>query len=256
VNEYPRQILKSSTAPASIECKLAAAVEEFFFSGNRRVPQEILERLRCLETSIYLVGGVARDLAVFGSNAKIRDIDIVVASDVSTERLAQTVREFIKRRTRFGGLQLSDGSIDVDVWPLDQTWAIREKLVVGADLAALANSAFLNIESVVIELTSTGVGEMFCSDAFLTGIANQKVDLHLSASPFPRICALRSLIKVAEIGYSMGSALQHFLMEMRPSLTLDFCNNIQIERYGFVRYPFEQVQLWLTGLSRNQFPLH
>lgn len=75
---------------------------------------------------VYIVGGLVRDLLVFGSDAEVsRDIDVVVTiRDREGFERAIEGTEFIINR--FGGYKFYVGDSVMDMWELDKTFGIRE----------------------------------------------------------------------------------------------------------------------------------
>lgn len=75
---------------------------------------------------VYIVGGLVRDLLVYGSDAEVsRDIDVVVTiRDRDGFERAIEGTEFIINR--FGGYKFYVGDSVMDMWELDKTFGIRE----------------------------------------------------------------------------------------------------------------------------------
>lgn len=75
---------------------------------------------------VYIVGGLVRDLLVYGSDAEVsRDIDVVVTiRDREGFERAIEGTEFIINR--FGGYKFYVGDSVMDMWELDKTFGIRE----------------------------------------------------------------------------------------------------------------------------------
>lgn len=75
---------------------------------------------------VYIVGGLVRDLLVYGSDADVsRDIDVVVTiRDREGFERAIEGTEFILNR--FGGYKFYVGDSVMDMWELDKTFGIRE----------------------------------------------------------------------------------------------------------------------------------
>src|SRR5580765_5050606 len=110
-----------------------------FFTSRARLKAPLISALKRIsqhKMSAFIFGGALRDLMVQGSKAEPRDIDIVVDCS-SLDRLENLFGDYLIRKTRFGGLHLNVRGWAVDIWPLSETWALRESLVKDRDFHSL-----------------------------------------------------------------------------------------------------------------------
>src|ERR1035438_6552739 len=127
-----------------------------FLSSKARLKAPLISFLRRFSERrlpAVIFGGTLRDLMVHGPTTEPRDIDVVV-DGASIEDLTNLFQDVVVRRTRFGGLHLNVKGWMVDVWPLSDTWALRELRIGSRDFQALTRTTFLNVEAVVIDLTN------------------------------------------------------------------------------------------------------
>jgi hypothetical protein len=200
----------------------------------------------------FLFGGVLRDLMVYGSSACPRDVDIVVEG-ASTDDLASAFEPFIARRTRFGGLHLRINGWMFDIWPLAETWALRERLVPLLGGSALPRSTFLNVEAAATEIgTSPGRARTFYTHGFFEGILSRTVDINLEENPFPALCIVRSLITAARLGFAIAPRLAAYIELHSRFVSLEELLAVQFAHYGRIRASREEVEAWLNAVREQR----
>lgn len=174
---------------------------ERLLSENRHLP-------------IYIFGGAVRDIAIFGRAARPRDIDLVVG-DIDGEELASVLAPFVRKKTRFGGLRLVVQGVQVDIWPLSETWAFRNRLVNHIEFSRLPETTFLNVDAVAVELIGCLLkpGEIY-SKGFFEGIRNRVIDVNFAINPYPEKVVVRSLSLARRIEFSVGPRLAELVADV------------------------------------------
>ena len=148
---------------------------------------------------------------VHGAGTEPRDVDVVV-DGASIEDLTKLFQDVVVRRTRFGGLHLNVRGWMVDVWPLSDTWALRELGVGSRDFQALTRTTFLNVEAVVIDLTNhRRMGRQIYSSGFFEAIRGRALDINLEENPFPELCAIRALVTASKLRYGLSKRLASYV---------------------------------------------
>ena len=199
----------------------------------------------------FLFGGVLRDLMVHSSSACPRDVDIVVEG-VSIRDLASAFDPFIARRTRFGGLHLRIDGWMFDIWPLDETWALRERLVPLQGRGTLPRTTFLNVEAAATEMrVSPGRARTFYTHGFFEGILSRTVDINLETNPFPALCIVRSLITAARLGFAIGPRLAAYIEWHSRCVSLEELLVVQFGHYGRIRASREELDAWLKAVCEQ-----
>ena len=197
----------------------------------------------------FLFGGVLRDLLVHGPSACPRDVDIVVDGP-SLQDLASAFAPFIARQTRFGGLHLRIDGWMFDIWPLAETWALRERLVPRLGYGALARSTFLNVEAVATEIrVSPGRPRSLYAHGFFESILSRTVDINLEANPFPALCVVRSLITAARLGFAIGARLAAYIESHSRGAAVEELVAVQLAHYGRIRASQDELHRWLRAVS-------
>jgi hypothetical protein len=238
----------------ALKRKLLSEVAWLYEQDRRRWKAPIVQTVRELrETGFAAVffGGTLRSLLFSRLTKKKpgrpRDIDIVIAG-MTIEALKDRFRSFIKRETRFGGLQLERMNWQFDVWPLDRTWGFLHYNADAPAFALLPRTTFFNLEAIAVDVwTRRGKRRNIYSgdDQFFEGILTRTLELNLPENPFPALCIIRSLVMAASLDYAVGPRLAAYLSEKASALGGRDFDAIQREHYGRLRYDTDSLRRWL-----------
>jgi hypothetical protein len=179
-------------------------------------------------------GGLLRDLMVFGLHAIPRDVDLVIQrgqpKDIESEFL-----DYITRRTRFGGYVLGFKGWRVDIWPLWETWAIRQGLVGEPSPTALTQSTFLNVEAVALTLDPQGNdGRIVYDSGFFEGVQEKLLDINLEPNPYPELSIVRSLMTASKLDFALSPRLVEFIDHQSGSIDMKRLLAEQVSHYGAI----------------------
>jgi len=213
----------------------------------RRAPLlNILKRVIDQRFSAVLFGGTLRDMAVYGPARDPRDVDIVV-DGASIETLATLFADVLVRKTRFGGLHLNSSGWMIDIWPLNQTWAVLERRAGEADFEALTRTTFLNVEAIAVEL-KMGRRKVY-SSGFFEAVGNRVLDINLEENPFPALASIRTLVTAAKFQYSISKRLARYVVYHTNKTPLEQMVSIQLSHYGIARLNEDRINQWTDTLS-------
>jgi hypothetical protein len=221
--------------------------------GSIRAPiASVLDRLKQLKTGAVFFGGTPRSLLVsrISSNqlGTPRDIDIVVHG-ASIDCLRDHLASYIERETRFGGLKLQHGTWQFDVWPLDQTWALKVRHVRWPGFSDLPRTTVFNLEAVAVDAwTAPGQPRRIYSgdDQFFHGVLNKLLELNDAANPFPELTVVRALVLARSLAYRIGPRLASYIARQGSDLTPETLTSIQREHYGRERCDGGRLAQWIA----------
>lgn len=212
----------------------------------------VIRVLRERRWHAFLFGGVLRDLMIHGGAARPRDVDIVV-DGVSVGDLEAVFRTSVVRRTRFGGLHLRVDGWMFDIWPLAETWALREQAIPFSGASALPCSTFLNVEAIAAEIrVSPGRPGALYARGFFESILSRTLDINLEANPHPTLCIVRSLITAAHLRFAIGPRLAAYIESRSRGVPLEELVAVQLAHYGCVRASGDTLSAWLRSVSEQQ----
>ncbi|MFZ0181476.1 MAG: hypothetical protein WAL84_16645, partial [Candidatus Dormiibacterota bacterium] len=195
-----------------------------------------------------IFGGTLRDLMVNGASTGPRDIDVVV-DGASVGDLAQVFQDVLVRKNRFGGLHLNVSGWLVDVWPLSETWALKELPVAGKDFESLTRTTFLNVEAVTIDLAVRRGARQIHASGFFEAMKTKILDINLEENPFPELAAIRALITASKLRFSFSRRLALYVVRQAHTTPLERFVDIQMSHYGFVMFGTETIHDWIRAIQ-------
>lgn len=219
--------------------------------SNHRIPLlDVLRRLAEQPWSAVLFGGTLRDLMVYGPAKDPRDVDVVV-DGASVDELSKLFGDILVRKTRFGGLHLNNKGWMIDLWPLSDTWAVRERRAGAGDFEALTRTTFLNVEAVVFELKMGRGRRVLHSSGFFEAIQRCVLDINLEENPFPELAAIRTLITAAKLRYSLSRRLARYVIHHTKKTPFEQLVSIQLQHYGKARLDEDRIRCWTETLRKQ-----
>ncbi len=127
----------------------------YFFSTHYRARDDIqatLSQLRALG-QLALVGGMMRHLALFGNAGFRSDLDFVI-NPWNIEDFEKKMLSMGAKENRFGGYSLPSRKWQIDVWPLQRTWARVAGHVPVRTFNDLRQATFFTSDAIVYHLSS------------------------------------------------------------------------------------------------------
>jgi hypothetical protein len=199
--------------------------------------------IRQREWSAVFFGGTLRSLLLSRLNddepGRPRDVDIVMAG-VSLQDMRSFFEPFVSRQTRFGGLHLKRVNWQFDVWPLEETYALRGRRAASPTFADLPSTTFFNVEAVAIDIWPTpGFPRRIYSsdDQFFRGIINRTIEINNEQNPFPELCVVRALVMATNLRWKVGPRLLSYLGTHGSAMSPSDFEEIQWKHYGMVQWP-------------------
>ena len=220
-------------------------------TARSRIPRhDLLHRISELDSSAYLFGGVVRDILLISPTHEFRDIDIVVKGKSLCE-LEDIFGLEVVRRNRFGGLQLEAKGWPLDVWPLEETLAVKERPEFPKDPETLPRTTFLSIEAVVVRLNKRpGRAREIFESRFFESILHKTIELNYEDTPFVSLNVLRAILTCRSLKFAMGPRLIDFICGHLRDLNVDELVKLQTLRYGGVKMNESQMSSCLENLRR------
>jgi hypothetical protein len=216
--------------------------------GRERLA-EALEQIGMVSDSAFFFGGFMRELLLHGGVVQPRDIDIVV-SGAASEILYSQFKDYVERRTRFGGLSLRVDGWRIDLWPLEETWAFRSGLCGTPAFSRLPSTTFLNLEAIVVEVaTRPGRERNLYSRGFFEALASKVLEVNLEPNPYPELAIVRSLVTAANLRFRIGPKLLEYIVTRSEGISTDLFMQVQRSHYGKERRYERELSVWLRSLK-------
>lgn len=221
-------------------------------SRYRSGVRTVVRLLGDVAASSFVFGGLLRDLMSPRSERRYRDIDVVV-DGLSVSELEEIFSPYVRRRTRFGGLRLNVEGWAFDVWPLEETWAFREGIMLReADFEGLTRTTFLNVEAVVAALvTDRGSPREVFASGFFEAFRDGVLDINLERNPFPALCVVRSFVTAVRLEFQLSGRLSRYLVEVSEDCGLQALVEAGRSHYGYDVVTRRELEFWLHSVERQ-----
>jgi hypothetical protein len=182
-----------------------------------------------------------------GPSAAPRDVDVVV-DGASIKELEGVFQDVLIRKTRFGGLHLNVQGWMIDVWPLSETWALKEFSIAGRDFEALTRTTFLNVEAATISLSVKRGARQVHARGFFEAVGNRTLDINLEENPFPELAAVRTLITAYKLNYALSRRLARYVIHYTHRTPIEQLVQLQFSHYGFAKFNRDIIHSWARAL--------
>ena len=229
---------------------LQKRVSEFLsFRTKRRGPlRPVFRKITSSGITAYFFGGVLRDLMLHGPKKDPRDLDIVVSE--LTPELDSYLKPRLRKRTRFGGLEVSVGQWDLDIWDLASTWAFRERIVAPESFEDLPKTTFLDVQAIVVEVNpNPRRSRRLAENGFFRAVLHRTVDINLEDNPFPGRCVLSALTTAFTLDFALAPRLIRYVLHHGKALDLEQICSYQSSKTGEVPFGRDILSGWLKHLA-------
>lgn len=183
----------------------------YFFSSRYRGRAGVHSTLHDLEEmgQVVLIGGMLRDLALFG-NAQFRsDLDFVI--DPRDPDLFHEHMSFIgAKENRFGGYSLPSNKWQVDVWPLQKTWAHSAGHVTVKTFGDLRKVTFFDCDAIIYDVSKKKIS---AKAGYFERLRQRVLDVNLRPNPNPAGNAVRAFRYALLKGFLWAPDLTQFVAE-------------------------------------------
>lgn len=188
---------------------------------------------------IYIFSGVIRDY--FLKRDGIRDLDLVIDGEFDIEVLFSN---YSFRKNSFGGYKLSIDGINIDLWFIQNTWAIKHRKITPSNLETfIPTTSFFNFSSIVFDLDEN---KFICSRPFLSFLKNKKINIVFKHHDNIPLCIVNSLYYSNKLELKISTKLIKFL-RLYFNRKYDY-REVQIKHFGKVLYSNEELKNWIKSL--------
>jgi hypothetical protein len=215
-----------------------------------------VEEIREHSWEAVFFGGTLRSLLLsrldVNTPGRPRDIDIVMKG-ATLDELKTSFGPYVKRQTRFGGLKLQRVNWQLDLWPLEETHALKEDGAISPSFSDLPFTTFFNVEAIAVEVWSRpGQARQIFSgdDQFFRGVLNRTIEINREQNPFPELCVVRALVMTAKLKWQVGQHLLHYLADHGSTMSASDFEEVQQKHYGTVQCRGEIFQRAIYEVQR------
>lgn len=184
------------------------------------------EGLQC-----FIFGGFARSIYLHGAEASPKDVDLVFRRS-EFERFLRVFSSSVRKINRFGGANLNLGGVDVDAWPLEETWAFRQGYFDGPTFPSLPATTYLSSDGIAIELwPREGCSRRVYSRGFFETFRAKILSVNFDPNPFPDLTLLRTLVAAKRNQLACCPDLARSSAKLWMSCNCEKVYDVQIKHY-------------------------
>lgn len=184
----------------------------YFFRSRYRGREDVHVVLKDLRKygRLVLVGGMLRDLALFGNAGFNSDLDFVIApyNLTSFEKHMESIGA---RVNRFGGYALPSRKWQIDVWPLERTWAHVAGHARVRTVGDLRGATFFRCDAILYDLDHR---KLRAAPDYFGDLAKRVLEINLRPNPNPKGNAVRAFRYALLKGFRWGPQLSEFVAEV------------------------------------------
>lgn len=192
---------------------------------------------------VFIIGGILREYKDCNLNnlGELRDADfaIKISDGVRWERLLSSLPNAINR---FGGHKFVCSGFEIDVWDVENTWAIKQKLVDvenGNYIKALSNSVFLTLDSIIYDVKN----DCWVDSLYKLAMNSRVLDIVLAENPYLSLNVIRAIILKNKYKMIYSEQLKSVIKEIsKESNIVDELCSIQMKRYGKMMISRESIE--------------
>ena len=224
-----------------IEEILSVYIELYFSKSKKTV--DFYERLISI-ADCYVFGGFIVDF--LQSKRNHRDIDIVV--DSFNPMIDSLMDEFEGTRNSFGGYKLTIGEVQIDIWEVKNTWAIRKMNYMEFDLfSILPSTSFFNSTAIIYSIRTKSLAY---KNSFIKYINNGTLDILFEDNPYPELCIIKSYQNYKKRTV-LSKKLKTYITQ-RFNQVIDRFESTQIRHFGKIEYSTDELINFYLDISDQQ----
>jgi len=184
---------------------------KYFLSSHYRGRAGVREALDHLLRfgSLALVGGMLRDISLFGNAGFKSDLDFVIIP-YDLDEFDQYMTFSGAKRNRFGGYGISAQRWQIDVWPLQKSWAHVNGHVKINTINDLRKATFFNCDAIVYNVEH---GNVRSHQGYFDDLDRKILEINLEPNPNPIGSSVRALRYALIKGFAWGPKLSSYVEE-------------------------------------------
>lgn len=184
---------------------------KYFFSSPYRGREDVRASLHKLRRfgRLALVGGMLRDISLFGNAGFMSDLDFVIIP-YDLEAFEKHMEASGAKTNRFGGYGLSSHRWQIDVWPLQKSWAHVKGHVKLSTINDLRRATFFNCDAIVYDIESRSVR---ASQGYFENLTQRVLEINLEPNPNPSGSSVRAVRYALLKGFQWGPKLSRYVAE-------------------------------------------
>ncbi len=205
---------KSSSPPEKLNDPQAIKAIQVKFDElikDDSILSTIFDDLKAASIPAVVFGGWVRDQYIsFKNNINLnpRDIDIVVK--VPKGRSLDAILTTKYEKTMFGGFVVKTDRFSLDIWPVKDTYLIKE-LALKPEIETLPSTTVFSINSVIFYPSQLHEKSMILESGFIKAVDSNLIAFRSSRIPFPTVQVARAIMYSAKCSFKIHDEVKVFI---------------------------------------------
>lgn len=207
---------------------------------NESVESFIIELNQTFDT--FLFSGILRNYFL-GIYEYPRDLDIIIRNKEHSEYLIAILQKYGNYYINsFGGYKLIIGGLPIDIWFVENTWAIKNNIIninhYKSFEIAILNSTFFNFSSILYDFKKN---KFIYNSIFENFIINKEIDIVLVNNPSEALCVINIIYYAKKYRLSLSKKTKFFFINKLKNYTEDYYDSVQIKHFGYILFNYKKL---------------
>lgn len=199
---------------------------------------------------VIIFSGVIRNYFL-NYQGEVRDLDLVIKlpEDIDIESILNI---YNYKRNSFNGFKININNTNVDLWEIENTWALKTNKVELElfDIYALPNTSFFNFSSVIFRLNYT---EFIANKDFFNFIESKEIDLVLTSNPLPQLCIVNTIYYHKKYQLKISNNLKTYFINNFNLFNENQYNQVQIKHFDEIIFNYTQLLMYYKSFKKEMF---
>lgn len=199
----------------------------------------------------YLFSGILRNyfLEYYGEP---RDLDIVISRNSNYTNLETILKKYGDfKLNAFGGFKLNIKGLSIDVWHIEDTWAIRNGYVKTDNTLiekAVLKSTFFNFSSILYDFKKE---KFIYDDSFKTFYKTKTIDIVLEENLSELLCLINIIYYAQNYRLSLSNKIKVYFIKRFSNYTKQDYDDIQLKHFKIIKYDYSFLKNFNENLKYN-----
>lgn len=211
---------------------------------RKNIDSEILTIINSIseKTSVFIFSGVIRNFFL-GIN-EVRDIDLVLKNAVDIHAYFDG---FTIKKNSFGGYKISKKGLNIDLWILENTWALKHhQKSLDFDLELyIPSTAFFNFSAIVFSVNEM---KFHKTKHFLRFLRDRQIDVVYKPNANYSLCIVNSFYYSDKFHLRISSHLKKHLFYLYKYYKNDI-ESTQLKHFGKILYSSNEISIRIAQFS-------
>ncbi|MCW3104237.1 MAG: hypothetical protein JWO09_2677 [Bacteroidetes bacterium] len=190
---------------------------------------------------VLIFSGIIRNFFI-KHQGKLRDLDLVL-NRVDDFKIENYFSNYDFRRNSLGGYKVLIKDLSIDIWELENTWALNNAKV-EMELFNdynLPNTVFFNFSAIAFNYNTQ---KFIASESFIKFLETKEIDLVLEENPLPQLCIVNTIYYKRKFQLEISSNLKNYYLRNFGNFSEKDYEDIQIKHFKNVLYSYNYLKTW------------